>query len=126
MRHVECCEAEIFDEKGDFFFDDTFGCTNGMFHQSMGADGLVYLRGSMNGYVVTVRKCADRLDMIHVIVGDEDGANLVKVVAMFLQAFANGANANAYIDENAIVAIPEKITVATTTTAKTEKCILIG
>lgn len=126
MRYVECCEAEIFYEKRGSFLDDTFGCANGVFHQSMGADGLMHLCGGMDGYVVAVGKCADGLDMIHVIVGDEDGANLVEVVAMFLQAFANGANANAYIDENAVVAIAKEIAIAAAATAEAEECILIG
>ncbi len=63
--------------------------------------------------------------MIHVIVGDENGTNLIYVVAVFLQAFANGAYSNAYIDEDAIVAIAKEIAIATASTAEAEECILI-
>lgn len=124
--HVECCEAKIFYQERGAFLNNAFGCTNGILHESVVADGAMHLGGSMDGYVVAMGKCAHRLDMIHVIVGDEDGTNLIYVVAVLLQAFANGAHANAYIDEDAVVAIAKEIAIATAATAEAEECILIG
>ena len=80
----------------------------------------------MDGYVMAVGKCAYRLDVVHVVMGDEDGADVLKVVAVLLQAFTNGSNTNSYINEDAVVAIAKEIAIATAATTEAEECILIG
>ena len=92
----------------------------------MHPEGMLPFNGGENRNLVAMSKCSNGFDMIHMVVSYKYGANMFEIVTMLLQTFANGANTNAYINENAIVAIPKKIAVATTTTAKTEKCILIG
>lgn len=95
-------------------------------HQSVGADGMVHFVGSIDGYVMTVSKCAYRFDMIHVIVGDEYCADVFEIVTVLLQAFANGAYANAYINEDAVVAIAKEIAIAAAAATEAEESILIG
>ena len=73
------------------------------------------LFGSIDGYVMARSEGAYRLDMIHVVVRDEHSANMVEVVAMFFETLANGAYANTYIDEDAVVAIAKEVTIATAT-----------
>ena len=92
----------------------------------MCAYGMMHFVGSIDGYVVTVGKCAYRFYMIHVIVGDEYCADVFEIVAVFLQTFANGAYTNAHINEDAIIAIANEIAIAAAAATEAEECILIG
>ena len=120
--HSEGGDAEVAHLKGDAHFGGALLFEGYFFgHEAVAHHPLVHQRSGIDGEAELEGEGTDRLDVVGVIVGDEDGSDAWDGESIVAQVLAEGTHADAQVDEDGRAAGFEIVAVAGASAAETDE-----
>ena len=119
--YFEGFDPEVTDHKRYFFLDHAARMNQRFLDISAAGDALMNGLGGIDGDVTTFTQTADRLDMVGMVVRHKYSHNLFKFDPPVFQHFFNGSDADAGINQDAVIECTHIITVSAAPAGQAQK-----